>query len=136
VQYLGLAPLNDDGTHLASMNRGQPVMVAGTPPAAPSRPAPKQPEPIAVAAASPGGGGDEAGFYVQVGSFSDPSNAGRAEARLAALGPVVTTPVDVDRGRFYRVRVGPLQDQASAHAALARIQAAGHHDARVVVAQN
>jgi cell division protein FtsN len=42
----------------------------------------------------------------------------------------------MDRGRFYRVRMGPLRDQASAHAALARVHAAGHHDARLVVAQN
>jgi rare lipoprotein A len=143
VQYLGPAPLNDDGTHLASMNHGKPVMVAGTSPAAPAPPTPKQHVPQEVAVASLGGsqeGGraadDDAGFYVQVGSFSDPSNAGRAEANLASLGPVVTTPVDVDRGRFYRVRLGPLHDQASADATLARVQAAGHHDARLVLAQN
>jgi rare lipoprotein A len=139
VQYLGPAPLNDNGTHLASMNRqldnGKPVMVASAPPPA----KPKQSETRAVATASLAGGqvaGQDAGFYVQVGSFSDPSNAGRAEANVAALGPVETTPVDIDRGRFYRVRVGPLHDQASAHAALVRVQAAGHHDARVVLAQN
>jgi rare lipoprotein A len=96
-----------------------------------------------VAVASLGGGFEAvqpadrgAGFYVQIGSFSDPGNAGRAEANLASLGPIETTPVDIDRGRFYRVRMGPLRDQASAHAALARVQAAGHHDARLVVSQN
>jgi rare lipoprotein A len=138
VQYLGPAPLNDDGTHLASMNHGKPVMVAEAPPAAPAAP-PEQPKPQAVATASLGGvqaGAGDGGIYVQVGSFSDPSNAGRAEANLAGLGPVETMPVDVERGRFYRVRLGPLQDQASAHAVLARIQAAGHHDARVVAVQN
>jgi rare lipoprotein A len=138
VQYLGPAPLNDDGTHLASMNHGKPVMVAEAPAAAPPA-APPQPKPQAVATASLGSataGAGEGNIYVQVGSFSDPSNAGRAEANLAGLGPVETMPVDVERGRFYRVRLGPLQDQASAHAVLARIQAAGHYDARVVVAQN
>jgi rare lipoprotein A len=146
VQYLGPAPLNDKGTHLASMNRGTAVMVADKSPP----PQPKAPQPKAVptkgpelATASLGGhqvaghqvAGRDEGFYVQVGSFSDPSNAGRAEANVAAVGPVETTPVDIERGRFYRVRVGPLGDQASAHAALARVQAAGHHDARVVLAQ-
>lgn len=145
VQYLGPAPLNDQGTHLASMNRrldsGAPVMMAKASP--PAAPAPKQVETRAVVVASLGGSqiaardtAEDAGFYVQVGSFSDPSNAGRAEANLASLGRVVTTPVDVDRGRFYRVRVGPLHDQATAYAALAQVQAAGHHDARLVVAQN
>lgn len=143
VQYLGPAPLNDTGTHLASMNRqldgGEAVMLAEAAP----RPAPApmiEPREVVMASlgaspiASEGTAGD-AGFYVQVGSFSDPSNAGRAHANLSSLGPVVTTPVDVERGRFYRVRVGPLQDQASAHAALAQVQAAGHLDARVIVAQ-
>lgn len=162
VQYLGPAPLNDSGTHLASMNRqldsGAAVMVAEiSPPDSPTQPTLQQLEPpaveVAVLAADLGttqdigqdlgtaqdigqNTGQDTGFYVQVGSFSDPSNAGRAEANLASLGRVETTPVDVERGRFYRVRVGPLHDQASAQVALARIQAAGHHDARVVVAQN
>jgi rare lipoprotein A len=148
VQYLGPAPLDDKGTHLASMNRGTAVMVADSsqpqskpkmaqPKAAPS----KAPEPtIELATASLGGhqvaAARDEGFYVQVGSFSDPSNAGRAQANVAAVGPVETTPVDMERGRFYRVRVGPLGDQASAHAALVRVQAAGHYDARVVLAHN
>jgi rare lipoprotein A len=146
VQYLGPAPLDDKGTHLASMNRGTAVMVADSSPppqpkaAQPKVAQPKAPEPvIALATASLGShqvAGRDEGFYVQVGSFSDPSNAGRAEANVASLGPVETTPVDMERGRFYRVRVGPLGDQASAHAALARVQAAGHYDARVVLAQN
>jgi rare lipoprotein A len=141
VQYLGPAPLNDQGTHLASMNRhldsgepGKPVLVAVKAPQAvaasaaapPTLSTSQQPAPVR----------NDTGYYVQVASFSDPSNAGRAEATLASLGPVVVTPVDVERGRFYRVQVGPLDDQATAHAALARVHAAGHHDARVVVARN
>jgi rare lipoprotein A len=150
VQYLGPAPLDDKGTHLASMNRGTAVMVADSSPQQPKTPGPKTPGPKAaqpkvvpskapdLATASLAGhqvARRDEGFYVQVGSFSDPSNAGRAEANVASLGPVETTPVDMERGRFYRVRVGPLGDQASAHAALARVQAAGHYDARVVLAQ-
>ncbi len=153
VQYLGPAPLNDKGTHLASMNRGTAVMVADSspPPPQPKMPKPRAAQPKAVptkgpelATASLAGhqvaehqvAGRDENFYVQVGSFSDPSNAGRAEANVAGLGPVETTPVDIELGRFYRVRVGPLGDQASAHAALARVQAAGHYDARVVLAHN
>lgn len=143
VQYLGPAPLNDDGTHLASMNRGTAVMVADRSPPQP-KPGVAQPKAVPskaaeLATASLAGhqvAGRDEGFYVQVGSYSDPSNAGRAEANVAGLGPVETKPVDIELGRFYRVRVGPLGDQASARAALARVQAAGHHDARVVVAQN
>jgi rare lipoprotein A len=137
VQYLGPAPLDDKGTHLASMNRGTAVMVADKAPAPQPKVVPsKAPELATASLAGHQVARRDEGFYVQVGSFSDPSNAGRAEANVASLGPVETTPVDMERGRFYRVRVGPLGDQASAHAALARVQAAGHYDARVVVAQN
>jgi len=143
VQYLGPAPLDDKGTHLASMNRGTAVMVADSspPPPQPKMAQPKvapdkAPELATASLAGHQAVSREEGFYVQVGSFSDPSNAGRAQANVAAVGPVETTPVDMERGRFYRVRVGPLGDQASAHAALVRVQAAGHYDARVVVAQN
>jgi rare lipoprotein A len=137
VQYLGPAPLDDDGTHLAGMNNGTVMVADRSPPTA--KPKITSGDTRAVATASLGGSRSAAGdggFYVQVGSYSDPSNAGRAQANLAAVGPVETTPVDVERGRFYRVRVGPLDNQASAHAALARVQAAGHPDARVVLAQN
>jgi rare lipoprotein A len=151
VQYLGPAPLNDQGTHLASMNRHldsgepvKPILVADKTPPAVAASAVAAPAVAASASAPPTLNTSQqqapvrhdTGYYVQVASFSDPSNAGRAEATLASLGPVVITPVDVERGRFYRVQVGPLDDQATAHAALARVHAAGHHDARVVVARN
>jgi rare lipoprotein A len=146
VQYLGPAPLNDQGTHLASMNRHldsgepvKPVLVADKKPqtvAASAVAASASAPPTLSTSQQPAPVGHDAGYYVQVASFSDPSNAGRAEATLASVGPVVITPVDVERGRFYRVQVGPLDDQATAHAALARVHAAGHHDARVVVARN
>jgi rare lipoprotein A len=151
VQYLGPAPLNDQGTHLASMNRhldsGEPVKpvlvadkkspaVAASAVAAPAVAASASAPPTLNTSQQQAPVRHDTGYYVQVASFSDPSNAGRAEATLASLGPVVITPVDVERGRFYRVQVGPLDDQATAHAALARVHAAGHHDARVVVARN
>lgn len=145
VKYLGPAPLDDEGTHLAAMNRqlknGQPVLVAQKEDSRKAK-ADKAPQPVVAAMAPQPASlaapseGQRPGYYVQVGSFSDPSNAGRAKARVASLGPVVITPVDASLGRFYRVRVGPLPNEADAHAALVQVQAAGHHDARLVVAQN
>lgn len=134
VQYIGPAPLNDKGTHLAAMNRNlgrggapsEPVMVAARP----------QPKPDVTEVRIAQAQNNIAGFYVQVGSFSDPTNAGRAKANVAAVGPVVIMPVEAGLGRFYRVRVGPLRNESEAYAALAQIQAAGHHDAKLVSAQN
>lgn len=133
VKYIGPAPLNDKGTHLAAMNRSiddgtppEPVMVAARPQAKPNV------TEVRVTQAQ----NNIAGFYVQVGSFSDPSNAGRAKAEVASVGPVVITPIEAGISRLYRVRIGPLRDESEAHAALAQVQAAGHHDARLVFAQN
>jgi rare lipoprotein A len=161
VQYLGLAPLNDNGAHLAAMNEKRdgggpilPVMVA----AKPQQPTPATVDPVTVAAMpqrvaasaaaavqpvmampnpqdAPAEIQDD-GFYVQVGSFRDPTNAGRAKANVASVGPVLIIPVDLGYDRYYRVQVGPLRGEDTAHAALARVHAAGHHDARLVVAQN
>jgi rare lipoprotein A len=163
VKYIGPAPLNDKGTHLAAMNRSiddgtpsEPVMVAEKPrvPSAAVRvagkPRPASPPVVMAARPEPESGLDMeeieasiaqaqnniAGFYVQVGSFSDPSNAGRAKAEVASVGPVVITPIEAGISRLYRVRIGPLRDESEAHAALAQVQAAGHHDARLVFAQN
>lgn len=159
VQYLGVAPLNDNGSHLAAMNNKldhsdpvPPVMVAAKPQQ--STTAAVQPATVAAipqqtsaAAVQPvmavpnrqhaaGPEVQDGGFYVQVGSFRDPTNAGRAKANVASVGPVLITPVDLGHDRYYRVQVGPLSGEDTAHDALARVHAAGHRDARLVVAQN
>lgn len=135
VTYLGGAPLDDKGTHLAAMNRGtaQPVQVARaqTPTKTVnyvSRNRTTAPAKVAQApVAEPA-----SGYFVQVASYSDPDNATRARTRLSSLGPVSVTPVEAGMSTFYRVRVGPLKSAEQASSALERVRASGHHDAKLV----
>ena len=154
VQYIGPAPLQDPTYgHLAAMNAelerqtplnqmiamadlrdgrygdSQPAYAAATPStttgtfAATGQYAAARQYAPAVA--------DARGYYVQVAAFSDPSNARRTKEALADLGGVHIKPANGSFGRLYRVRVGPLSNQASAQHALQAVRARGHHDAVV-----
>ncbi len=160
VQYIGRAPLGDNGTHLVAMNnelnRGTPlrrmiasanqskgtfggsdVMVAEAPPK-------KTVEPVQTVAYEPpqqeqldtgAGHGIVTTYYVQLGSFGDPENAGRARDQFASVWPVQFIELSGSAGPVYRVRLGPIADQADAVTALENAQAAGFGDARMVRAQ-
>lgn len=69
-------------------------------------------------------------YVVQVGAFSDPSNAQRVRNEVQAAGPVT---VDVRRaadGReLFRVRVGPFQTQAEADVARRTLADLGYGEA-------
>ena len=151
MQYLGPAPLNDNGSHLMALNRrlrnGSEITQFA---AAAPKPARKtqvatvtqkprlepesemianedfQPEP------QPSGKGN---YFVQVGSFADPDNAERARNDVAGTGPVQVEPLESQSGTLYRVRVGPLQDEMQARDALQSIVVVGHTDARLILAQ-
>jgi rare lipoprotein A len=163
VQYIGRAPLNDNGTHLVAMNRelnrGTPlrsmiasanrskgtytdsgVMVAEAKPKNKVQPI----EPIQTAtyvppaqelADSGGGQGLVTTYYVQLGSFSDPVNAGRARDMFASVWPVQFIELSGSAGPVYRVRLGPITDQGDAETALDNARSAGFADARMVSAQ-
>lgn len=150
VQYIGPAPLNDKGAHLAAMNRelerGTPLryMIAAagekkwpSPPVAlasagheafPKQALPAaEPEPAISQASS---------YFVQVGSFANPDNAERMRIQLAGFGPVEVMALSGSDGTLYRVRVGPLSDEIEAENALQQVVDAGHPDARLILAQN
>jgi len=62
------------------------------------------------------------GWVVQVGTFSNTSNASRLEQKLRAEGqPVLTERVDVGGSSAVRLRVGPFRDRAAALKARERI---------------
>ncbi len=130
VQYIGPAPINDKDTQLAALNKdlhhGGDVQTRY---AALGKPAKSNRKPVILAAAAVDAG--RSGYFVQVGAYADPANVARARARLAGVGPVVVSPVN----GLYRVRLGPLDSANSARYALSRVRAAGHTDARLVVAQ-
>jgi rare lipoprotein A len=148
VQYIGPAPLNDTGSHLAAMNdellRGTPLrqMLAA---AEYSRPQPQlasmtgtllppagQPEEEGTGA-QPMDAGDNL-LFIQVGAFSNVDNAERARMNLARLGEVRVTPVSATSGLLYRVTLLPQSDRVAGQT-LNEVQAAGHRDARLVFTQ-
>jgi len=144
VQYIGPAPLEDQGSHLAAMNRelmrGTPMqqMIAAASGSAPGASAavssmqpvsswqPANPQPIYPSASS---------YFIQVGAFANFDNAERARFNLARLGNVEVTPVSASMGMLYKVTLWP-QSPGVAGETLSMVRAAGHPDARLVIAQN
>ncbi len=180
VQYIGAAPLDDNGSHLLAMNKenakGTPVRtmiakadrhrtrsavsdtmladaaqgqrkksvpkpqpveepqvetVAYQPPPQPSF-EPQQPDQNAEPEQP---SGYETNFYIQLGSFTDPDNAARARDQFAAVWPVQFIELMGANGPVYRVRLGPIADQADAQTALDNAYAAGFGDARMIRSQ-
>lgn len=83
-------------------------------PAEPVKPA--APKPAAPAAA-------KIGFAVQVGAFSDATEAGAMRERMRAAGfTAFTESVTTDQGKLTRVRVGPVLDRAAADQLKSQIQ--------------
>jgi rare lipoprotein A len=145
VQYIGPAPLDDQGTHLAAMNR---ELKEGTPLhqliAAAGSPGVSNPE-LAVASLAPSHApppAEEAlpaqprsAYFIQVGAFANLDNAQRAKFNLANLGEVEVTPVSATIGTLYRVTLKPPSPGVAGET-LSMVRAAGHPDARLVIAQN
>lgn len=74
-------------------------------------------------------GAASGGIYVQVAALSDAGRAAWLGGFLAPIGPVVT---ERTASGLTRVRIGPYQDAGEATPILARVQAAGYTDARLV----
>jgi DedD protein len=95
------------------------------PPAeSPARPnvSPPKPAPAPVAPTPPPTGS----WAVQVGSFSRKQNADRLARELGERGfDVSVSVVKGSGGTMHRVRVGPVEDRASAEALRARLEASG-----------
>jgi len=149
VQYIGRAPLNDDGSHLMAMNeqlgRGtslkrmiaaadrssgpgaQPVdrttTIAKQEPVLPS----ESPEVASAVANGP--------YFVQVASFTNLDNAERAGGALASAWPVQLVEVSGSGSSLYRVRLGPIDNRSDADTALSEAVNLGYRDAHVVQAQ-
>lgn len=166
VQYIGPAPLNDNGSHLVAMNkelqRGTPmrsmiasadrrkgrapaneVMVAEAPPvrkAAPVQTIAYSPPPEAEAPISTApiaaAPATEVSYFIQLGSFGDSDNAARARDQFAAVWPVQFIELSGASGPVYRVRLGPITDGTDAQTALVDAQSAGFTDARLIKTQS
>ncbi len=127
VRYLGPAPRH--------------IMAEAPPPAAPAGPASLLPPGVEAAALTPAPAPPPAppraappltgGFVVQVGAFSDLTNAHRVQAALQDAGPVLIEPRMVGQTEIYRVRLGPWANRAEAEAMLGQMAERGYPNAIV-----
>jgi rare lipoprotein A len=147
VQYIGPAPLNDEGSHLVAMNRelkhGTPLrqMIAaangGRSQDFQVADAEREPAQRVKYTEEPVQQFEQAqsasvNYFVQVGSFADPDNAERIREQLSDVGPVQVAEIMGSNGPIYRVRVGPLHDEDEAQVALNQVYGYGLPDARVI----
>ena len=161
VQYIGRAPLNDNGSHLLAMNKeldrgtslrkmiaaadrrkgkgpAPEVMVAEVKP--PKKKTVAQPEPQYETAAyeapadssGPAETATDVSFFIQLGSFGNSVNAARARDRFAAVWPVQFIELSGASGPVYRVRLGPISNGEDAQTALIDAQTSGYGDARLI----
>lgn len=72
-------------------------------------------------------------MFIQAGAFTNVGNADHLRSKLQSLGRAQVVPATVGDRKFYRVRVGPIANLEEADALLARIVAAGHPEARLIV---
>lgn len=72
-------------------------------------------------------------IYVQVGAFSNASNAHALRQKLGSIGRVNVFETTVNGQIFHRVRLGPVADVPQADALLRRTLNAGFSGARIVV---
>ena len=161
VQYIGRAPLNDNGSHLLAMNKeldrgtslrkmiaaadrrkgkgpAPEVMVAEVKPPKKKAVAPPEPQYETVAYEAPADSGGPAetatdvSFFIQLGSFGNSVNAARARDRFAAVWPVQFIELSGASGPVYRVRLGPISNGEDAQTALIDAQTSGYGDARLI----
>lgn len=86
--------------------------------------------PVPTPAAAAGAG---TRWWIQIGSYSDITNARIVETRMRAIGQaVVIAPIDTRSGVLYRVRCGPYASQAAGQEVHARVVTAGYPEARLV----
>lgn len=160
VQFIGPAPLNDNGKHLMAMNkeldRGTSLnrMIAAADRrkggssmsdvmVAEARPKKKKPEAsVETVAYTPPelvqaleASGVDTSYFIQIGSFSNADNAARARDTFASVWPVQFIELEGSNGPVYRVRLGPIANNSDAQTALDNAFAAGYSDARLIRTQ-
>jgi len=89
-------------------------------------------KPKAPAAKVPVAKGPVREIYIQAGAFSEEANARKLEQQLGELGHVHIVPATVNNKKVYRVRLGPVGDDATAGILLGQVKSYGYNDAKVV----
>jgi rare lipoprotein A len=149
VQYIGPAPLNDNGTHLMAMNQelenGTPLrqMIAAASGKRRSdniQIAQAEPEPLESYEAEPEqtvaqieqSPPSAVNYFVQAGTFADPDNAERLRREFVNIGPVQVAELMGNDGPVYRMRVGPFDNLNDAQIALNQVHGYGLPDAHLL----
>jgi rare lipoprotein A len=149
VQYIGAAPLNDQGSHLAMMNRklGQganfntlvaaadiPLNRAGRVQVAEADVQQAEPE-LQQASYEPKPKAEGGAYIVQVASFDSLDEAEQARASLADIAPVQVYEMDSASGLVYRVQLGPFLSRISAKQAMSAARQQGFSETRLTQAE-
>jgi rare lipoprotein A len=150
VQWIGNAPLNDQGSHLAMMNRKAASGAGiGTLIAAADGPARGGNDDIQVADAEPQADVQQVTYdapkpkkkprgeaqIVQVASFADLDAAEQARAQLSAIGPVQVYEWQTADGPLYKVQLGPFSSSVGAEDALDAVRGQGFRKAKLQTAR-
>lgn len=150
VQWIGNAPLNDQGSHLAMMNRKAASGAGmGTLIAAADGPAHGGNNDVQVADAEPQSDVQQVAYdapklkkkvrgeaqIVQVASFADLDAAEQARAQLSAIGPVQVYEWQTADGPLYKVQLGPFLSSIGAEDALDAVRGQGFRKAKLQTAR-
>jgi rare lipoprotein A len=149
VQWIGVAPLNDNGSNLLAMNSalgqgaamGQLRQIAssgtsmGNTQFASTAPA-RQNVAVATLASTRAAAFQQHvtnAYVVQVASFADQSNAISAKAMLDGIADVRVAEVQTNSGYIYRLQTRPMDTEAEAMRVLSEVQSIGFFDAQLSV---
>ena len=152
VQLIGPAPLDDQGAHLAMMNRkvsqgaSMSSLIAAADGPARGGDTIQVAEAEAPAAAEPDTGLQQANYeqdvqpssgtyMVQVATFDSLDQAEDARRALSSIAPVQVYEIDGANGLAYRVQFGPFRSKISARQAMADARALGFTELRLTQAQ-
>ncbi len=129
VEWIGLAPLNDNGQHLIAMNNalGQGQSKANLVRTA-RRVTPAEPQLTATTTHS-----KQQNLIIQVASFADQSNAIAALDMVARYGSSNINTGETDQGRAYFLALGPFRNPVEAQEVLRAVRNDGFLDAMIVV---
>lgn len=72
------------------------------------------------------------GYYIQTGSFGQKSLAQNFASKLEKFGAPLIKEAYVDEKKYYRVRLGPLQNEDEAQQLLLKVRSNGFSDARII----
>lgn len=121
---VAIGTVNDGGQveaqALPTPNRFSPISKAHADPGPPRQTAPRA---------------GQSGVYLQVGSYSIWENAIKLRDQLEQrnIRPVAIATVRVNDRRYFRVRVGPIENQGIAEQINDQVKQLGIHDARVII---